>query len=134
MSRKKVNEVKTTETKKEVKTIDLSGLYSQVQNHVQSLLLGPLRELEDMRSMNRILVRRLTNLELEYKSLGFTIAELGLVELNLLNKTKNMVKDRLSIVTSNGEVKGKIIVNRYNLVPASDKLKIQVKKEVGESK
>lgn len=81
----------------------------------RSELLDMKRTMEDMRNQILQLKSRIVSDELDYKSLGFTLAELGIVELNLLNKTKNFMRSKLSVMGNDGRIKGRLVARRFNL-------------------
>lgn len=84
------------------------------------------RELEDCKYLIKSLRNRQIDIEDEYKSLGISLGQLGIAEINLLNATKNSIKDKISVVMSNGQVKGRTDITRYNLYPDTETMKIRL--------
>ena len=111
-------------------TIGAQKFFDIVMNNVTRLvndqLLHIRREISDIKLQVKEIRMNQKSYELDYKALGFTLSELGLIELNILNKTKNMVRDKLAVVTSNGQVVGKVNVTRYNLTPTDKNILVCV--------
>lgn len=92
---------------------------------INDALMGIKRDIHDIKINQKILKNRVMDLELEYQSLGMALGHLGIVEINTLNKTKNMIREKLSIVGKKG-IRGRVDVSRYNIKPVSDDLKIKL--------
>jgi hypothetical protein len=88
------------------------------------------REIQDLKIINKTLLKRIMNLELDYRSLGASIANLGIVEINLLNETSNRIKQKLSVTDAKGGIQGRVDTNRFNLTPSSDKLMVEITNNV----
>lgn len=106
------------------KKIGPNEFFQMIMRNVSAMLgdyVNPLkREIEDMKNSIFQIKRDLNSIKLDYKALGFTMAELGVVELNTLNKTKSMIYDKLAVVNSNGIIKGRTTITRYNMVKSGE--------------
>ncbi len=99
---------------------------------IASELMPLKRENQDLKVTQKLLLRRLMNVELDYKALGIALANLGVTELQLLNDTCNRIKQKLSIMDSNGGIQGRINTHRFNLTPSSKKLMVEISNKVNE--
>lgn len=109
---------------KQPEKMDAQKFFDAVMRSVKLLLADDLlvikRDIEDLKFQMKQLRKKQVGYELDYKALGFAIAELGVVELNVLNLGKNMMRDKLSVILNNGQIRGRVDVTRYNLVPEGD--------------
>ena len=105
-------------------------IMSAVKEMIQSDIFTMKREIRDLTLKNKILLRRIKDVELDYRSLGIAISSLGLTEINLLNNTSNKIKEKLSVMDSSGGIKGRIDTHRFNLTPSSDKLMGEISNNV----
>jgi hypothetical protein len=105
--------------------IDAEKFFNIVMNAAKMMMNDELsnlkRDVDDLKIFSQRLRKKQAEYEIDYKALGFTISELGLVELGILNKTKNMMRDKLAVVMSNGQIRGRTDTTRYNVVPVGIK-------------
>lgn len=105
---------------------------SAVREIIASELMPLKRENQDLKITQKLLLRRIMNLELDYKALGISIGNLGIAELQLLNETSNRIKQKLSVMDSKGGIQGRINTHRFNLIPSNKNLMVEISNKVNE--
>lgn len=93
-------------------------------NYIREVLLPIKRDLKDIKILIKTVRNKQIELENSYKSLGISLGQLGIVDINILNKTVDMIRDKLSVVGNNGQIVGKINIHRYNLIPVDKNILI----------
>lgn len=93
--------------------------------YINETFLPVKRDIEDQKFELKRLRMRNKELEMEIKALGIAISELGLCDTKILSDIKNIVRDKIGVTDTLGNIKGKNDIRRFNLTPASNKLMIQ---------
>lgn len=105
--------------------VDLQNFFDFVMSACRDMLndeiLSLKRELKDQSIMIKVLRNKNKDLELEFKSLGIAISQLGVTEINILNDTKNMIKEKLSVVDFQGRIRGRADIQRFNITIKENK-------------
>lgn len=99
--------------------MDINKFFQLVMSNVEMLVLDKTltikRELKDLMIENKMLKTRVIELETDFKSLGIALGQLGIAEINILNRAKNSIREKISVTDNNGNVLGKKIIRRFNL-------------------
>lgn len=88
-------------------------------NYVSEETLELKRDVQDLKLMNRALRADISELRLEFKSLGIALGQLGTVEIKLLNEMKDRVRNRIGVTNSQGQIQGRVDSHFFCITPVS---------------